>query len=326
MNRLELLRAELEDLGRVLEATSRSGNEEWSPEWMAKQTLLGRQADLAHQISLLEGTAEVEIRLAGGAERRNEIGADFLGGFLQGLQLTVASIVQTLMHGETERGPLPADVLAASMLRVGAAAPGSFVVHMSGPPDRNAQLTMEMDEAPPPFDEAMDRVLDVLQAAEGEVDLERLQDAIAEVRSPRAIGHVRDMVRALARSETTAVITERSPFAAEPREARVTAVSAERLHEVLSRTTQATAREFRTGQLSGLRWTRGIFDLEVPFGDETAVISGRVSADLRVAADAVFDQVVRAELERTVTKTEFTDEPKETYLLVGVTPVTGHNE
>ncbi len=321
MTRLDSLREELDDLSRVLDLTAESGQTEWSPEWMAKQTMLRRQADLAHQISLLEGTSEFEVRLVGGAEQEHEVGADFLGTFLRELQWTFASIVQSLTHGETERGPLPADVLNASMLRVSAAAPGSLIVHMSGPPGRAEQMQMDASETPPPFDEAMDRVLDVLQATEGDVDIERLQQAIADVRSPRAMGHVEKFVRELARTQTTAVVTERSPFADEPRQARITAGAAERLQEVLSRTTSETAREFRTGRLSGLRWTKGIFDLEVEFGEETVVISGRVSADLRAAADAIFDQVVRAELERTVVRSEYAETTKETYLLLGVTPI-----
>jgi hypothetical protein len=296
MTPLEALRAELEDLSRVLEATAGSGTEPWSPEWMAKQSLLRRQADLAHQISLMEGTAEVEVRLAGGAEQRNEVPADFLGGFLQAFQGAVASIVQSLLHGETERGQLPADVLSASRLRVGAAAPGSFIVQMTGPVERNIQMGIDTTEGPPPFDEAVDRVLEVLQAAEGDVDIERLQSAIVEIGSPRAVGHVTEMARALARTGTTAMLTERSPFRGEPREARVSSLAANRLHEVLSRTKQDTTTVFMTGQLSGLRWTKGIFDLEVEIGEETVVISGRVTADLRASASARFDQVVRAEL------------------------------
>jgi hypothetical protein len=323
VTRLDSLREELDDLARLLDATSQSGAVEWSPEWMARQTMLRRQADLAHEMSLLEGTSEFEVRLIGGAERGHEVAADFLGTFLTQLQLTVASIVQSLTHGETERGPLPGDVLTASMLRVGAAAPGSFVVQLSGPPDRALQTRIDATDELPPFDEAMDRVLDVLQAIEGDTDIERLQQAIADVRSPRAMNHVEEFAKELARTGTTAVLTERSPFAAEPRQARVTATAADRLQQVLSRTTSETTRVFETGQLSGLRWTRGIFDLEVQYGEETVVISGRVSADIRAAADAMFDKVVRAELERTVVRSEYADTTKETYLLIGVTPVEG---
>lgn len=319
---LDSLRAELDDLSRLLEVTAGSGTVEWSPEWMSRQTLLRRQADLANQISILEGSSEFEVRLVGGAERGHAIGAEFFGTFVKELQWTIASLVQSLTHGETERGPLPADVLDASMLRIGAVTAGSVVVHMSGPPDRVVQLSLLTGEAaPPPFDEAMDRVLDVLQATEGDADIERLQQVLADVRSPRAIGHVEEFARELARTGTTAVVTERSPFAAEPRQARVNAVSAERLQTVLSKTTRETTVEFITGQLTGLRWSRGVFDLEVPFGEEIAVISGRVTADIRAAADAYFDKMVRAEVERTVLRSEFSDTAKESYLLIGVTPV-----
>lgn len=52
MTRIDSLREELDDLSRLLEAHAQVGTEEWSPEWMARQTLLRRQADLAHEQSL----------------------------------------------------------------------------------------------------------------------------------------------------------------------------------------------------------------------------------------------------------------------------------
>lgn len=322
MTPVDRLRAQYADLTRLIQRTDDVGNEEWSPEWMSKQSLLMRQAELAHQLSLYEGTAQVEIRLLGGAERAHEIEAQFFGHFLQHLQMAVAAIVQTLMHGgASSRGQLPADVVRAASLTVGAVSPGSFVVHLSGP-DREQQLALTGDMAPPPFDEAMDRVLDLFDQTRNAEHTELLETAIAELRSPRAILHISEIAQALARTGTTATVTERSPFSEQPRQAALTAPDAERLQQILSRTRQETERVFLTGVLSGVRWTRGIFDLEVDHAGEVEIVSGRVRSDLRPAVSAAFDRRVRAELERTRTWTGFRDTPTESWLMVGVLEIT----
>ena len=91
MTTREAIQAELTDLGHVIAAFESAGLTEWSPEWVALQGLLRRQADLLHQADLVDGKAEVEITLVGGAERDSTIGADFLGDFVSRVQATFGS-------------------------------------------------------------------------------------------------------------------------------------------------------------------------------------------------------------------------------------------
>lgn len=320
MTRLEQLRAQFDEVTGLIAASADVDAEEWSPEWMTRQSLLQSQSDLAHQIRLHEGNSEVELRLVGGAETRHEIDAQFFGHVLQHLQGAVSGMVQTLMRGVSPgRGKYPLDVVRASELKVAALRPGSFVVHLSGP-ERAQQLALDKSP-PPPFDEALERVLDLFDAATLDPEDEDLENAIGEVRSTRALVHISEIAKALARTDTTASITERSPFADRPREATVTARAARRLQGILSHTRQETEQVYYVGILSGVRWTRGIFDLEVARDHETEVISGRVRSDLRPYVSAVFDRRVRAELERTYTWTGLTDEPSVTWLLTDVTEV-----
>jgi hypothetical protein len=310
MTSAEAVQSELERLSHVLEAIQTQEYEEWSAEWLTVQSLLGRQADLFHELGLLEGSAQYQITLMGGAERGHEIDSDFLGQLLRALQGTVGAAVQSVMHGKSTRGRLPQVVLDASNLRVAPAAAGSFVLNLDGPP-RAAAIPLDGGEPElPAFDEAMARVLDVMAAAErDERNPEQLLAAIAAIGSPRAIQHMSELTRALARTATTAVVVEHSPFSPEPREVRLPIMASHRLTELLSRTRQTSDIVFRTGRLAGLRWTRATFDLQIEHPAEgpdipshVEVITGSVITDIRDTVRPYFDTDVRAELQRTVSR------------------------
>lgn len=289
---------------------------EWSPEWMALQSLLQRQQDLIHKARLLEGTADVKLTLVGGAENRHLVDADFLGGILKDLQGAVAAVVQVVMHGvATERGQLSGDVLTASNMRVSATPAGSFEVLLDGPA-RGAQVTLDGELEVAPFDEAVEQVLDVIDAANGDDLPDRLRQLVSEVGSERALGHIRDLAHALASTQTAATIVQRTPTRDEPRESRINAANAERLQQFLGRTEQNTETEYRIGRLSGVRWTSGSFDLEAEHGE---VIRGRIIRDLRDAIRPAFDTRIRAELQRTVTRTPGADQGRTSWLLIGLT-------
>ena len=316
MTPLESVRAELADLAQLLDLFARSDVAEKSPEWVAMQGLLRRQADLQHEARLLEGTVDLEVTLIGGAEQERGVEADFLGGFIKELQAAVAAVTQTLVRGERgARGTFPRNVLSASTLRVSASAPGSYVLLMDGPRDRASQFTIEGTEQIPPFDEAIQRIRDVLSASDMD-DLAALRTAIAEIGSHRALLHISHVARTMARTRTSASIVQRSAFFGRPQEANLTPPAALRLEELLSRTDQTTSTVFVTGRLSGVLWRRGFFELEGRHG----VISGRVVAELRATVQEHFDRTVHAELERIVT-TEAGQETRVTHRLVAIDSV-----
>lgn len=318
MTQVEQLRAELADLNGVLADFDVEEFEDLSPEWMTLQSLLDRQVHLMTQLEILEGEAEVEIRLVGGAEQGNRVEATFFGGFLHELQSTVSAIVQALVSGEKRGGAYPQAVLDMSTLRVAPSAAGSFVVLLDGPAGRAVQDTLEGDIQLPPFDEALDRILDVFDAVEQDVEGDVLKEAVSDLGGHRALTHLMGVARVMARSGTGGRMTQRSPFLDMPREATITAPGANRLQELLSRTEQVTETEYVTGRLSGVRWTRGMFDLEVGEGDDREVITGRIIRDIRQAVQQAFDTVVQAELEKTTTTTQVEEEARVTYRLVGL--------
>lgn len=324
MSDVESLRAELADLNEVLSALGEGQPEEYSAEWMGWQSLLTRQAELFHQLEITEATFPLSVSLHGGAVLGNTVRAGFLGEFLKEFQDTLAAAIQTVMHGvETTRGRLPMDVLEAAHLRIVATAPGSFVVGLEGPP-RTVQEALDIDgledEPPPPFDEAFERLMDVLSAVETDVSGERLAVAIGDLGGARSLRHLVELAKSIATTGTGATFARRDPFDDRVREARLSALGASRLRQVLSRTEQDLDYVELTGVLSGVRWKTGLFDLEVVTDGDREVYSGRVVRDLRDSIRSAFDRRVRVVLERTVTRTPVEGQESTTYRLIHVEP------
>lgn len=324
MSGIESLSAELADLSQVLASWGVGEPEEFSAAWMGWQSLLTRQAELLHELQLQQAEFPVSASLHGGAVLGHTLRASFLGDFLKGFQGAIAAVIQTVMHGaETTRGRLPTDVLEASTLRILATAPGSFVVGLAGP-ERNHQETLEIEgldeEPPPPFDEAIDRLMDVLSAVETDVAGERLAAAIGDLGGSRAMKHLSELTKTMANTGTAATLARRDPFEDHVREARLSASGANRLRQVLSRTEQDIDYLELTGVLSGVRWRTGLFDLEVEQAGAREAYSGRVVRDLRDSIRSAFDRRVRAILERTVTRTPVEGRASTSYRLIRVEP------
>lgn len=322
MTNPDVLREELNDLAGVLTGYEGADLDEWSPEWMSRQSLLARQTELLSELEIAEGEYEVEVVLTGGAVAGSTVGARFFGVFLERFQGTLAAATQTLMHGERARGRLAEDVLLSSQMRLVATAPGSFRVGLAGP-ERSRQTALDIEDAEeelPPFDDAVDRLLDVLVAAELDVTGDALTAAIGELGGRRALNHLVAMVREMAQTGTSATLVRRFPNQDPVRSARMTSAAAARLQQALSRTEQSVDYLRLAGRLTGVRWRTGLFDLEVP-GEGTEgphTYSGRVISDLRESIRHTFDQPVEVLLEETRTRGAVEGQESVTYRLVGI--------
>lgn len=200
MTDADRFRDELADLSALLVELDQE-SAPWSPEWMNRQSLLTRDADLRHKLEVAEGAYQFELVLAGSPIRDGAIDVSFLGRFLEHLQMTVSTVAQAIMFGDRRRGPIGSDVLGASVMRLVATAPGSFVVAVEGP-ERNVQASLDPtgdDEEPlPVFDEAIERILDVIDVAELEVAGERLPRAVSALGGHRPISHMVEFAKLLA--------------------------------------------------------------------------------------------------------------------------------
>src|ERR1017187_4075743 len=139
------IREELDDLSALLAASPPSAAEPWSAAWFNRQSLLTRQVEVQAELELAQGLHEFEVSLTGAVVIDNAVEARFLGSFLEELQLTVSSVVQTIMHGVKKYGALESDVLGASTMRLRATSPGSFVLAFA-PRARSVQFPFEIAE------------------------------------------------------------------------------------------------------------------------------------------------------------------------------------
>jgi hypothetical protein len=320
---LDAVRAELADVVELLDAYWRANVQPGSAEWLTMEALRRREVSLHHELSILYGSAEVEIRLQGGAEKGTSIDSGILGELLRHWQGAIAAVVQSRMRGEIAHGYHSSDVRKASLMRVAATPPGSFKLLLDGPSWRGAQQTVEGREITPPFDEAVSGVLDVLAAAKDSQD-GALSSRVAALESPRAVSHVRNLVKTLARSQTTTTVVQRSPFAATAREVSVPAEASRQLQRRLSQTRQTTTTLEIEGNLEGVRW--GAQDFELRSVEEPGrLYEGRIVTELRpIVRENRFDHVVRAVVERTATTYPGDEAGRVTYRLVGIRDTDGN--
>lgn len=324
MIRLEDVVAEIQALNDVATAfqdTDTATAEEWSPEWMALQSIQARQIELQDLRRILEGESDVELSLSGGAEHQSKIEVGFVAKFLDSFQDTVAAVVQALTTGATERGAIPAAVVSASQMRLAASAPGSFIVRIDGPERfANVPIVGDDDEPLPEFDAAIARVMDVFDSAFHDIAGEELRNSIIELGGKRASSHFKNLAQIVGRSGTTTELIHRSDFLEAPRTARLTAETAERLFGLLSETEQMTTVEVILGKLTGVRWKNQTFDLEVE-AEPPETVHGSVVTAIRDQIKNLFDRPVRAEVEITTTTTQVTEQPTVSYRLVDVRPI-----
>ncbi len=323
MSETDALKQELRSLSEILRSMENRPLEEWSPEWMNMQSLLIRQADLLHWLDLAEGRFEFEMTLAGSEIHNSSVDVAFLGKFLSTFQASVHAIGESIMSAKpTANRRFKSDVLEQANLRLVATHSGSFVMGMAGPTDRDVQLSLEdnddqdnNDLAVPIFDEAINKVLDVLDAAENEVDSQNLPTAISDLGGHRPLKKMIDFAKVLATSKVDIIAVDRSPFRSSTRECRLTAAGAHRLQTVLSRTHLTTERISMQGRLTGIRWKSGIFDLDT---EDSGIVTGKIPIELRREVRDVFDSLVTVVIEKTVTQTEVEGESKILYRLVEI--------
>lgn len=295
--------------------------EPWSPEWMMRQSLVARQTEIFQLQAIESGEDEIELAIVGDPVIAGTIDSSFLGRFLSETQMTISSVAQTIVHGETRRGNLSADVLESSTLRLAGTRRGSFVLGFQGPL-RHAEpallQTSELEEeAPlPVFDEAFGKVLDLFDAVEQDTASERLPEAIADLGGRRPLTHLEKVAKLVAGNGVAATATSRSRFLSEPRSSGISTAGARRLANALSRTSVEIETFASRGHLSGVRW-RGssLFDLELEDGQ---ILSGKIARDLRDAVRDAFDREIVATLEKTTTRVDVAEQARVTYQLVGI--------
>ncbi|NNN19410.1 MAG: hypothetical protein HKL84_06095 [Acidimicrobiaceae bacterium] len=325
MSETDTLKQELRSLLEILKSLESQPIEQWSPEWMNMQSLLARQTDLLRWIDLAEGMFEFEMTLTGSEIHNSSVDVAFLGKLLSTLQATVNAVGESIVTGNpTTNRRFKSNILEQANMRLVGTHSGSFVMGMAGPTGRDIQLSFEDNEdnedneedlAVPIFDEAIKKVLDVLDAAENDVDSQNLPTAISDLGGHRPLKRMIDFASVLAASNVDIIAVDRSPFRAYARECRLSASGAHRLQKVLARTHLTTERISMQGRLTGIRWKSGIFDLDT---EDRGIVTGKIPIELRREVRDVFDSLVNVVIERTITQTEVEGESKTLYRLVEI--------
>lgn len=301
MNELESVEQELLELQTLIGEWTDDAPE-WSPEWMERQSLLQRQADLLHERFLLSGELDLEVFLQGQTVHNRTVEAGFVGGFLERLQTTLTAIIHEMMGEAGSRGSFSEQVLSASTLELVSTGVGSFRLGLS---QQQGWLQTEMwpddsDEAMTPLDEAIERLTRLIDSGQlDNVDSESLGPAVAGLGGHRAVARVVDLSNFVGQSGTAARLVHRKRFGDRPSESNLTVPVAQRLKETLT-TVETTERTVeKSGVLSGVRWTARTFEIELD--EEEGVIRGAVPLSLRYLVRDLFDTHVSAVLvERTV--------------------------
>lgn len=329
MSNIEYLEGEIEELHRTLLPLDSSALEEWSPEWMMRESLRTRFNEVRHELELARGDFELSFHFAGSRVIDHSIDANFLAGFISRFQAVISAVSDEIMFGvhQGSRRILPADVVGQSTMRVVATNSGSFELGVEGPLGRGAQLTIDTadeGEEIPVFDEATSRVLDVFETVEGEWLTDTLPTVIAALGSQRPASKMLELAQLLASNGTMATAQDRSKFKNAPREIRLTSGGARQIQTMLSVTTRETVQLSVAGTLTGVRWRNRTFDVEVAKGSDESlpsVISGHIASELRAdIRSGRFDQPGVFLIERTTMKSATEEELAVTFRLLGLEP------
>ena len=321
MSEEKAIRRELLELQELLNSWE-SEPEEWSPDWMSRQSLLSRQADLIHRQSLLGEDYDVVVFLHGDTVHGNVVEAGFLGGFLDRLQTTLSAITHGLMGERGSRGSFADHVLHAATLDLVATGAGWFKLALE-PHQTWQQTDLTGDPQDPvltPIDEALEKLLDVIDAGQ----MARVEPgaallrAIAGLSAQRAAARVVDLSRFVGISGTSARIVHRRRFdRSSPRDVSLSCPVAQRLGSILTTAETRDRRVEVNGMLTGVRWSARSFDLETDRGE---IVSGHVPLVLRGKGRELFDRFVDAVLIETTVVTVDGDKSS-SYSLVDLSPV-----
>ncbi len=293
MSTIDYLQNQLTELTRLLHEYDELIVEEWSPEWMSRESVRARLVSVNRELEIAQGDFQLELRLRGQRVVDNAVDLVFLGQLAELFQGVASAVGDVILHGpgRLTRDRVPADVLEATAMLLVGTAPGSFVLGLEGPRSRERQLAFEEDDpqrSVPVFDEAIARIFDVLDAAENDVSGERLTDVISELGGHKALQNMSKFVTHVYSNGMAVDVVDRSPFRDQARQTGLTAASARRLGVTLSRTTQTSQIIEVRGRLSGVRWRRGVFDVEVP--DEGKTYTGKIALELRDRVRNLFDR------------------------------------
>lgn len=259
----------------------------------------------------------LDVVLDGDPVIGHEVRIDALADVLHSLQESVSSVAQALTGKATARAQIPGPLRDRTALRLASVYPGSFGAVLRGPaPEEDASIpTMDFaEEVPTLLDDAVDKVLTLVDLANSDdVNDDPIIDLVLPL-GPRAFKHLIDLSSAVVSQEFTASFKFVSP-SAEPHDATLTHLSAQRLSDALGRNRMTERQEVITGHLGTVSDIRNRVELQP---DEGPIIRATVIDELVPQLAAYYTHTVDATFDVTIVRSQVTGLERMSYLLVGL--------
>lgn len=244
----------------------------------------------------------LDIALTGAPTAQHLIPVSTLGAFLTNLQESVAAVAQAITGRATRFASIPRDIREATTLSAAATYPSSFGVSMYGPAPQAGQVALSGDifgDLSAVLDEAVDKVLDIVDISEGvSASNELLTEQLAPL-GQRSMKHIGSLTAGL----TDAGVGVRVAWHAESGRVRRSDWSPAGVQRVRylcehSEFTQAETITV-TGWLGSASSFHGRVEIRTDSGD---LIRASTDEELTAQLERYFNKRVRAEIEVTTVK------------------------
>jgi hypothetical protein len=143
----------------------------------------------------------LDIALTGELTAHHTVRISVLGPFLANLQESVSAVAQALTGRPTSHAPIPKPVRDMTALSASALFPSSFGVTLYGPGEEEAeegQFVVPVGDLGTVLDDAMDKVLDIIDLSEGSGPSDDLLAEELVPLGPRAMKHLGALTAGLA--------------------------------------------------------------------------------------------------------------------------------
>lgn len=314
MRRREEIRSELSELDETLGVFQGYPPEPDTGAALMMHDLEQRRGELLTELEQVEA-GELVFVLDGPHTPDHTAEVDQLTRWLRPLQDAVSSIAQVIRGRPTAAGAIEGAVVDLSRLRLAGTFPSSFGLALVGPALPEAEILQlpleEEEDGWPLFQQAVARVLDVLEAAE---DPDVYEQAIVDQVSglgQRASSHLTSFAAAMAGWEAPVEVLFR-PATKPQRRLRVEVATASRLQGVLTSITESEIVEPIRGRLVEASLPRRTFGIETA---EEEIIRGRVDPDVAHRIEEYFGHDVDGTLVATHTRSTITGKEAVTYVL-----------
>lgn len=313
MRAVDDISAELADLEEALATFRDFQIEPYSGAWLSRRNLEARMSELQEELAVAAsrlGVPTLDYIFEGGPLRPGAISAGFLGRAISALQDLVDVVALRAAGPISQRGPLPAPLLAETGLQVAGVVRGSFGVVLRSPLGSVQQSFLTDDIDASTVERAVAQLLDILEEV-GTADEERLLGLVADL-GPRVVSRLQTFASTMLDDDASVRMVWRSPSQPE-RDLLFNQSDFLRLREQVTTLEVATNQIEVFGRLGGGSMFRGRFEFQAEGG---RIYSGTVPDDVLPLIDTYFNRDCVAFIEATTTSNKLGSASTERFVLL----------